>query len=160
MYRPINRSVNLGEDSKQYGVFPPVTRTRQRQYGLYLQDAWRVTPAFTLNYGLRWDRQLPPEDLIGIYTRPGYEGVWGTSGVGALFQPGASGGQLPQYFPVAPGTPGFKTFNKMFSPSVGFAWMLPKTTSAAPAMALRNARRRVAGRLRDIADTRGCRAPQ
>ncbi|MGH9674934.1 MAG: hypothetical protein ACRD44_17310, partial [Bryobacteraceae bacterium] len=123
----INRGVNLGEQSKTYGVFPPVTRTRQRQQGFYLQDSWRMRPGLTINYGLRWDRMLPPEDRIGIYTRPGYEGVWGVSGVGNIFAPGVLSGRVPQYFPVEPGTKGFKTFNRMFSPSFGLAWVVPKS---------------------------------
>jgi outer membrane receptor protein involved in Fe transport len=27
------------------------------RYGLYLQDEWRITPEFTLNFGARWDRE-------------------------------------------------------------------------------------------------------
>jgi hypothetical protein len=123
----IARSVNLGETNKTYGVFPPVTRTRQREIALFIQDSYRLRPNFTLTYGVRWDRLEPPEDLIGIYTRPGYEGVWGISGVGNIFNPYATGGVVPQYYPVEPGTPGFKTFNKMFSPSLGFAWVVPKS---------------------------------
>src|SRR5437016_2753469 len=30
-------------------------RERQRNFGLYLQDSWRITPRLTANYGLRWD---------------------------------------------------------------------------------------------------------
>lgn len=29
--------------------------SRSRYFGLYAQDSWRVAPALTLNYGLRWD---------------------------------------------------------------------------------------------------------
>ncbi len=38
----------------------PVRRRRSmNSFDLYAQDSWRVTPTLTLNYGLRWDVQLP-----------------------------------------------------------------------------------------------------
>ncbi len=123
----VNRSVALDEVSKTYGVFPPVARNRQRQYGLFVQDAWRVRPGFTLNLGVRWDLQRPPENLNGVYTRPGYEGLWGLSGVGNLFRPGTLTGVTPAYYPVEPGTAAFRGFNRLFSPSAGFAWVLPRS---------------------------------
>ncbi len=123
----ITRSVVLDEETKTYGGFPPVTRNRQREFALYFQDAWRVRPGLTFNYGLRWDRQNPYENLNGIYTRPGYDGVWGISGVGNLFRPGVLTGRVPAYFPVEAGTPAYQGINRQFSPSVGLAWTLPKT---------------------------------
>lgn len=122
----INRSVILDDETRKYGAFPPVVRNRQRQIGLYVQDSWRLTSRLTFNYGVRWDRQNPPVNLNGVYTRPGYAGVWGVSGVGNLFAPGVLTGQAPQFNIVAPGTSGFDQ-TAMFNPSVGLAWVLPKT---------------------------------
>jgi hypothetical protein len=31
------------------------------QTSLYFQDSWRIRPNFTLNYGIRWDVETPPE---------------------------------------------------------------------------------------------------
>jgi hypothetical protein len=32
---------------------------RNKSFGLYAEDSWRVRPSLTLNYGLRWDRLEP-----------------------------------------------------------------------------------------------------
>jgi len=123
----ITRSAVVDEETKAYGRFPPVNRNRQREFALYLQDGWRMSPGFTFNYGLRWDRQNPYENLNGVYTRPFPEGVWGISGVGNLFRPGVLAGQVPAYHAVEPGTPAYQGSGKHFSPSTGLAWVLPKT---------------------------------
>jgi outer membrane receptor protein involved in Fe transport len=121
----ITRSVALGEETLGYGAFPRVDRNRQREYGLFAQDTWRIRPGLTLTLGVRYERQGAFENLSGIYTRVGYEGLFGISGVGNLFNPKASGGVTPVFLPTASvggayNTPGF------FDPSVGFAWVLPQ----------------------------------
>ena len=35
------------------------------QYGVFAQDAWRVSPRLTLTYGLRWDYNPPPSESTG-----------------------------------------------------------------------------------------------
>jgi outer membrane receptor protein involved in Fe transport len=41
---------------------------RANTYALYVQDNWAITPTFTLNYGVRWDKpdfqNLPPENDV------------------------------------------------------------------------------------------------
>src|SRR5258708_15517436 len=122
----VNRSVVLDETTRQYGPYQPIVRNQQREIGLYVHDSWRVHPSLTVNYGVRWDLQNPPLNLNGVYTRPGYEGVWGVSGVGNLFKPGVLTGQVPVYRPVTAGESGYNVNYKQFSPSIGLAWQVPK----------------------------------
>jgi hypothetical protein len=112
------------EITKQYGSYQPIVRNQQRELGAFIQDSWRVRPSLTVNYGLRWARQDPPVNLNNVYTRPGYAGVWGVSGVGHLFSPGVLTGTAPMFNQVTPGEAGFKVRNNM-NPSLGLAWQVP-----------------------------------
>jgi hypothetical protein len=121
----IQRQVVADENTKQYGPFQPVVRNHQREIGLYMQDSFRVHPRLTVNYGVRWDRQNPPVNENNVYSRPGYAGVWGVSGVGNLFQPGVLSGTVTTYNATAPGEAGYAIRNNQFSPSIGLAWQVP-----------------------------------
>jgi hypothetical protein len=87
---------------------------RNKYVGLYIQDAWRVRPNLTLNYGLRWDRIEPwYEKYNQISTlEPGRQSV--------VF-PGAPAGVL---FPTDAGVP--RTLappgNRDFAPRVGVVY--------------------------------------
>jgi len=118
----INQSESISETTKTYGANPNIDRDRYREMALYAQDAWKVSPSVTLTYGLRWNPQLSYVNLSGIYTHPGYAGVWGVSGVGNLFAPGTLAGSVPQYFPVSPDTKAYPSKLNNYSPSIGIAW--------------------------------------
>jgi hypothetical protein len=87
---------------------------RNKYWGLYAQDSWRVRSNLTLNYGVRWDRIEPwYETNNGISTfEPGKQST--------VF-PGAPAGIL---FPTDPGIP--RTLappgNLNFAPRVGLAY--------------------------------------
>jgi hypothetical protein len=44
---------------QRFDVYNNNAANRQKRGGFYAQDDWRITPTFTLNYGLRWDIVFP-----------------------------------------------------------------------------------------------------
>ena len=44
----------------------PVGGIRQWRHGFYVQDDWRMTPRLTVNLGLRYDHNMPPQDVNGV----------------------------------------------------------------------------------------------
>jgi Carboxypeptidase regulatory-like domain len=121
------RSVGLDETG-HYTHTGSIDRNRQREFALFVQDSWKMLPSLTVNYGTRWDVQLPFYNVRGTYTRVG-DGVWGISGVGNLFSPGVLAGVTPEFTPAKPGQYAYKTNWKNFSPSLGFAWAMPKVNA-------------------------------
>jgi hypothetical protein len=122
----ITKNVILDDATHKYGAFQPVVKNRQRETAIFVQDSWRLRPGLTFNYGVRFDLQAPPINLNGVYTRPGYAGVWGISGVGNLFQPGTLAGQVPVFNLTKAGETGYD-LKPLYSPSVGLAYVLPKS---------------------------------
>ncbi len=122
----ITSSAVLDEKTHQYGPYGAVDRVRQWEYGLYLQDSWKINSKVTFNYGLRFENQNPFQSLSGIYTRPGYAGLWGISGTGNLFQPGANAGSIPVYNVVPNGDVQGYPPTRFWAPTTGVAWVLPK----------------------------------
>ena len=121
----VTGNIYVDETQKKFVPLKPlVRREKQRELGLYFTDNWRARPTVTINYGLRWEYQGAPYDTNGIYTSPGYEGLWGVSGVGNLFRPGVFGGR-PTVFNPRSG-PMFETDWNNFGPSLGLAWQ-PKS---------------------------------
>jgi hypothetical protein len=100
-----------------------VSRVRQREFGFYGTDAWRVRPSLTFSYGLRWEYQGVPVDTLNEFfrVRNDLNGVFGVSGPGNLFKPGTLTGTAP-VFELNNGRPWWNADMKDFAPSVGLAW--------------------------------------
>ncbi len=114
----------LSESTKTYAnTVNGIDRDRIRELGLFIQDQWRVTPRLTVNLGLRMEKEFTFANTNGLYSNVSYQSLWGTSGVGNLYQPGASGGVAPTYTALT----GANTYNmpKVWAPSVGIAYQLP-----------------------------------
>jgi len=121
----VTSSAVLNEQTRTYGQNYTVDRNHMREFALFVSDTWRVSSNLTVNFGVRWDRQNPIRNLDNLYTRPGFDGVWGVSGVGHLFQPGVLTGKVPVFSLVGDGS-GFDPGVGRLSPSFGFAYRFPK----------------------------------
>ncbi len=125
----ITRSLSLDPETKKYSNTGAIDRLRQREIAFYLQDSWRVRRNLTVNAGVRWDSQLPFVNLDGLYTSAGYQGAWGISGVGNLFQPGVTTGLTNIGFNPKQDQYAYNANYRTFLPSVGFAYTLPEGPS-------------------------------
>jgi Carboxypeptidase regulatory-like domain len=118
----INRSASLDGDTKKY-VFDGFTEyNHQNEWAFYGQDSWKLRPNLTLNYGLRWEFEPSAVNDNLVYTRTGFDGIYGVSGVGNLFAPGVFNGQPTQFRPLNEGEQGYPTRHLDFAPSFGFAY--------------------------------------
>lgn len=98
--------------------------SKQNTYGLFVQDAWRVKPNLTINYGLRWQPQTAFIALSeGNYTRlESFDQVYGLSGLGNIFKPGTLTGTAPRVVPLQKGEKAYPDDMNNFAPSVGVVW--------------------------------------
>lgn len=96
-----------------------IERYRQREFGIFGQDTWRIRPNLTLTGGLRYELQNAPVSLNSALAQTTFEGLFGNSGVNGLFKPGATGGTPTLFTPLLKGQPLFKTSKNNFAPSIG-----------------------------------------
>jgi outer membrane receptor protein involved in Fe transport len=83
--------------------------TAENSYGLYVQDSFRVTPRFTLNYGLRWDYFGIVHEKNNLFSNiTALDPVAGTATLTQVGSPGLSNLYEPDY--------------NNFAPRVSFAW--------------------------------------
>ncbi|HTX38340.1 MAG TPA: TonB-dependent receptor [Bryobacteraceae bacterium] len=120
----VTSSAVLGEQTRTYGPNFAIDRDHMREFASYIQDTWHVSSNVTLTGGVRWDRQGAVQNLDNLYTRPGYAGLFGVSGVGNLFKPGVLDGSTPVFSLVPPGVGGFDPGVGKFDPTVGVAYRI------------------------------------
>src|SRR5215471_3694763 len=109
----------VDENTHQYNNYTPlVSREAQQSFGLYLQDSWRVSPNFTLNYGFRWEFSGDIHNTNGTYNSPTVADLYGPST--QLFAPGQLNGIGNPTLSQRSHTYSSDNFNP--APNVGLAW--------------------------------------
>lgn len=121
----------LDPETNRYVFLGARTRAgKMNVYSAFVQDSWRVTPTLTLNAGVRCDVQTPFAPSNDVMSAVAMEDVCGISGLGPgglysacnFFQPGASGGKVPEFQQFTKGRAGYKTDWNNVAPSIGIAW--------------------------------------
>ncbi|MBS1806922.1 MAG: carboxypeptidase regulatory-like domain-containing protein [Acidobacteria bacterium] len=119
----INANAILNEKTLKYTYLGEnVQRGNQKEYGIFASDSWRVNPNLTLNYGVRWEVQLPFQAKTNVYSQTTFNELFGISGPGNLFKPGTQTGKVTEYTQFKAGDVGYNTDYNNFAPSFGFAW--------------------------------------
>jgi hypothetical protein len=91
--------------------------------GLFFQDSYRIRPNLTLNFGLRWDFTAADKDLSKLYHSASPAAVFGPSGIGNLFNPGALTSDPNGLNPMLTQNPNpYNSWNVAPQPAFGFAW--------------------------------------
>jgi hypothetical protein len=124
----INDVAAIDEKGQYVYSGPVVLRAQERETGFFAQDNWRVRPDLTITAGLRWEVQYPFTAQNNRFSVSSYAGLYGVSGVGNLFKPGALNGQPTTYTQLATGSSAYSTQWGNLAPSIGLAWS-PKVQS-------------------------------
>jgi hypothetical protein len=103
--------------------------TTANDVGVFLSDSWRMKPNLTLNFGARWEFQLPMT-TDGLYSRPEtWQMVYGVTGAGSglygsgnLYKPGTLTGVTPTVVKYENARPAYNTDWNNIAPSIGAAW--------------------------------------
>jgi hypothetical protein len=123
----------LDENTNQYGYnVPGMRRLHMDEYGMFVQDSWRLHPNFTVNAGLRYELQMPIQPENSLYSVNNLTDACGQSGASNsvrfgtpcnVFMPGTLAGTLPNYKQYTSGTDGYNTDFNNIAPTIGIAWL-------------------------------------
>lgn len=89
-------------------------------WGFFAQDAYRISPTLTVNYGLRWDFTGQSTDKTSAYHNADPTSVYGPTAIGDLFHPGSLTGN-PNPMLVARAR-AYAPWHVTPQPALGFAW--------------------------------------
>ncbi len=124
----IGGNIRVNENTNRYEYLASgIQRGRMRELGFWAQDQWRWKPNLTINYGLRYELQLPFYPKNDSYLTATVADVCGLSGVAAnggcnLYQPGTMPGIRPTFVRFGKGTRAFNIDWNNFAPNLGLAW--------------------------------------
>jgi hypothetical protein len=132
----ITGNARIDEDSGQYVYQGAATqRGRMIQSDLFVQDAWRIRPNLTINYGVRYALQGPFSASNSLYSYATAEDAFGRSGVATgcslneptaaacnIFKPGSLPGTTPVFKKLEKGTKAYDTDYNNIAPSIGVNW--------------------------------------
>ncbi len=119
----VGASALLNEKTLEYTYLGANTqRGRQREYGFFAQDSWRVNQNLTLTGGVRWEVQNPFVASTNVYSQTTFDQLFGISGKGNLFKPGTLAGKTTEFTQFAADTNSYNVDYSNFAPSFGFAW--------------------------------------
>lgn len=132
----ITGNARIDEATNQY-VYQgaAVQRGKMLEGGFYIQDAWRVRPNLTINYGLRYELQGPFSSANSLYSFATAADAFGVSGLSAscnpdeptaadcnFFKPGTLPGSTPKFQQLVSGSKAYNTDMNNFAPSIGINW--------------------------------------
>ena len=64
---------NYTSFGQQFGN--PIQSIRTTDFNIYIQDTWKPTQKFSLNYGLRYEKTFVPQPTFALATEPPLESV-------------------------------------------------------------------------------------
>ena len=125
----INGELRLNDNDEYAYLGLGKQRAQLPEWGFFIADSWRARANLTLNYGLRYELQLPFRALNNSYSMATIEDVCGPSGVSAsggcnVFQPGATPGRRGVFGQFSKGVNAYDVDRNNFAPSLGVAWTL------------------------------------
>jgi hypothetical protein len=124
----ITGNARLNENTDQYEYLGSgMQRARMRELGFWAQDQWRWKPNFTINYGVRYELQLPFYPLNNSYLTASVADVCGVSGVKPgggcnIFMPGTLTGHKPIFTQFSKNQRAFDVDYNNFAPNLGIAY--------------------------------------